>query len=157
MLPNGLMHVLLLPVSGLSSLGPDTHPGRDAFGGVGSCCMSPAARCCLSALSRSSGTNTGHSGTLPMHRAPPQPTYNPHRKLYGIEKLMWCAIPILLPQVASRCFFGRLCPDRTGRRDARISRSKRDRERTVMGFSFLGTYSRDGEGDTPLLYISHTR
>ena len=33
-LPNGLMHVLLLPGSGLSSLGPDTHPGRDAFGGV---------------------------------------------------------------------------------------------------------------------------
>ena len=26
-------------------------------------------------------------------------------------------------------------------------------ERTVMGFSHLGTYSRDGEGDTPLLII----
>ena len=27
-LPNGRMHILLLPGAGLSSLGPDTHPGR---------------------------------------------------------------------------------------------------------------------------------
>ncbi len=45
MLPNGRMHILLLPGAGLSSLGPDTHPApRSRRGSPGRfCCMSPAA------------------------------------------------------------------------------------------------------------------
>ena len=89
----------LLQGPGVLCARPHTAARLHARPPLDPCTFFPACLCCHPGVSAVDSDVTGHSGTLTMHRALPQPTNNPHLEEKVTQKLLWSALPPDLPQV----------------------------------------------------------